>query len=247
MQISNVCLTLNEYPFIRYYSPNHHAPLGPLKPHASTRPPPPTEQSSRWRTNLARGGDARAFESVEGDYVAKVLAFFVQQNLDEYKKANPDFPKASDPPRPRGTLIITDRSMDATAPLLHEFTYQAMANDLLPIEDGTTYRYKFQTAVGAYEDKVATLSDLDSVWTDLRHMHMREAIDKLMADFNQFLQDNAGFKGYVQSVKAVTLVPCLIAFICREGAVNLNDMKDMLANLPQYQEQREKVSPALRC
>ncbi len=35
-------------------------------------------------------------------------------------------------------------------------------------------------------------------------------------------------------------------FIHREGAVNLNDMKDMLANLPQYQEQREKVSSALR-
>ena len=27
----------------------------------------------------------------------------------------------------------------------------------------------------------------------------------------------------------------------REGAANLNDMKDMLANLPQYQEQRDKV------
>jgi syntaxin-binding protein 1 len=27
-------------------------------------------------------------------------------------------------------------------------------------------------------------------------MHMREAIDKLMADFNKFIQDNAGFKGY---------------------------------------------------
>lgn len=26
-----------------------------------------------------------------------------------------------------------------------------------------------------------------------------------------------------------------------EGAANLNDMKDMLASLPQYQEQREKV------
>ncbi|KAJ8456753.1 hypothetical protein ONZ51_g11942 [Trametes cubensis] len=202
--ITNVCLTLNEYPYIR------------------TRPPPPAETASRWRTNLARGSDARAYESVEGDYVAKVLAFMVQQSLDEYKKTNPDFPKPSDPPRPRGTLIITDRSMDTFAPLLHEFTYQAMANDLLPIEDGTTYRYKFQTAVGAYEDKVATLSDADSVWTELRHMHMREAIDKLMADFNQFMQDNAGFKG--------------------EGAANLNDMKDMLANLPQYQEQREKFS-----
>jgi len=27
----------------------------------------------------------------------------------------------------------------------------------------------------------------------------------------------------------------------REGAVTLNDMKDMLASLPQYQEQREAV------
>ena len=29
-------------------------------------------------------------------------------------------------------------------------------------------------------------------------MHMREAIDKLMADFNRFLQENAGFQGCVQ-------------------------------------------------
>jgi syntaxin-binding protein 1 len=47
--------------------------------------------------------------------------------------------------------------------------------------------------VGAYEDKTATLSDADTVWTEVRHMHMREAIDKLMADFNKFMQENAGF------------------------------------------------------
>ena len=87
--------------------------------------------------------------------------------------------------------------MDMVAPFLHEFTYQAMANDLLPIEGGTKYMYKFQTAAGVYEDKSATLSDSDNVWTELRHMHMREAIDKLMTDFNNFMQENAGFKGYV--------------------------------------------------
>lgn len=43
-------------------------------------------------------------------------------------------------PRPRGILFITDRSMDLYAPFLHEFTYQAMVNDLLDIEDGETYR-----------------------------------------------------------------------------------------------------------
>jgi syntaxin-binding protein 1 len=58
------------------------------------------------------------------------------------------------------------------------------------------HRYKFQSSIGAYEDKTATLSDLDTVWTEVRHMHMREAIDKLMADFNKFIQENAAFKGY---------------------------------------------------
>ncbi|KAH7914602.1 Sec1-like protein [Hygrophoropsis aurantiaca] len=220
--IANLCITLNEFPFIRYYMPTHHQPLGPLQPNAQTRAPPPPEGSSRWRTNLARGDVARAYETADTEFVTKLLAFMVQQNLDEYKKTNPEFPKPADPPRPRGTLIITDRSMDTMAPLIHEFTYQAMCNDLLPIQDGTKYTYKFQSSVGTYEDKNAILSDADSVWTAVRHMHMREAIDKLMSDFNKFMEENAGFKG--------------------EGAASLNDMKDMLASLPQYQEQREKFS-----
>ncbi|KAF8552421.1 Sec1-like protein [Imleria badia] len=220
--ITNLCITLNEFPYVRYYFPSHHLPLGPLQPNAETRAPPPPEGSNRWRTNLARGDSARVYESADTEFVTKLLAFMVQRNLDEHKRTNPDFPKPSDPPRPRGTLIITDRAMDAVVPLIHEFTYQAMCNDLLPIDNGTKYTYKFQSSVGAYEDKTATLAETDTVWTTVRHMHMREAIDKLMADFNKFMEENAGFKG--------------------EGAASLNDMKDMLASLPQYQEQREKFS-----
>ena len=49
---------------------------------------------------------------------------------------------SSDPSaRQRATLVITDRSMDMLAPFIHEFTYQAMANDLLPIEGGTKYTF----------------------------------------------------------------------------------------------------------
>ena len=63
----------------------------------------------------------------------------MQALLEENKKANPDFAKPTQPPRQRATLIITDRSMDMLAPFIHEFTFQAMANDLLPIKDGTKY------------------------------------------------------------------------------------------------------------
>ena len=90
-KIANVCISLNEFPFIRYYLPPNHSPLGALKPHAATRPPPPSESSTRWRTNLARGADARAYESVESDHASKLLAFLVQKNLEEHKRANPDF------------------------------------------------------------------------------------------------------------------------------------------------------------
>jgi len=69
-------------------------------------------------------------------------------------------------------------------------------------------------------------------------MHMREAIDKLMADFNIFIQENAVFKGYSSCDHLLRLT---LKSVYSDGAANLNDMKDMLANLPQYQEQREKV------
>lgn len=72
--------------------PAHHHPLGPLKPHDQTRAPPPPEGSARWRTNLARGDAARAYEVADTEFVTKLLAFMVQQNLDDHKRAVPDFP-----------------------------------------------------------------------------------------------------------------------------------------------------------
>ena len=92
-KIANVCISINEFPYIRYYVPSHHEPLGALKPHEQTRAaPPPTDAASRWRTNLARGAQARAYEEADTDFCSKLLAFQVQRLLDEYKKQNPSFP-----------------------------------------------------------------------------------------------------------------------------------------------------------
>lgn len=154
--ILNICVALEEYPLVRYYLPSHHPPLGPFAPPPESQAPP-AESNGRWRTTLARGDAGRAEAEANSAYLSKLLAYMVQQELDEYKKVTPDFPvsypflhcltcfsyhilKKSDPGRPRGVLFITDRAMDTMAPFLHEFTYQAMCNDLLPIENGTRYR-----------------------------------------------------------------------------------------------------------
>jgi syntaxin-binding protein 1 len=71
--------------------PANHVPLGPLKPTESAQAPLPPDSSARWRTNLARGSEARAQEAVESDHATKLLACMVQQVLDEHKASNRDF------------------------------------------------------------------------------------------------------------------------------------------------------------
>ncbi|BFZ59705.1 syntaxin binding protein 1 [Saitoella coloradoensis] len=149
------------------------------------------------------------------------LAKSLQQQLDGYARTNPDFPPPS--PRPRGVFFVFDRSLDPYAPLLHEFTYQAMAQDLLPIQEGKKYVYEIKGTTGEMEEKEAEFSEEDTVWTSVRHMHMREAIDNLMSSFNKFVTENTNFTD-------------------SEKATSLNDMRDMLASLPEFQEMRDRFS-----
>ncbi|WVQ84830.1 hypothetical protein IAT38_006987 [Cryptococcus sp. DSM 104549] len=221
--ILNLLATVGENPYIRYYQPGHHQPLGPLAraaaEAAASQPAQSAPQSLRWRS--AMGGSSSRSPEVVGDHLSKKIAFQVQSDLDEYMTNNPEFPPNTG--RPRAVLFVVDRSIDPAAPLLHEFWYQAMANDLLKIEDGVHYKYKYTNTVGGIEDKVAELTDSDPVWVSVRHLHMKDAIDTLMTDFGKFAQEHAGFRGGA-------------------GQVNINDLKDMLASLPQFQTQREQFS-----
>lgn len=152
------------------------------------------------------------------------LTRFVQEELDEYAQFNPNFPAPTS--RPQGVLVITDRSMDLMAPLIHEFTYQAMAHDLLPIKDAekVTYHMKINEGTPAEEEKDMELHDRDKVWVDNRHRHMKDTIDKLMDDFHKFLNQNPNFTNENQNT------------------TSLNAIKDMLAGLPQFQEMKEAYS-----
>lgn len=85
--------------------------------------------------------------------------------------------------------------MDTFSPLLHEFTYQAMAHDLLPIKDGDKVTYKTTLNEGKdnEETKDMEIGEMDKVWVSYRHMHMKDLLGKLGEDFAKFRAANPQF------------------------------------------------------
>ncbi|KAK3379954.1 Sec1 family protein [Lasiosphaeria ovina] len=151
------------------------------------------------------------------------LARFVQKELDAYQSFDPNFSAPTSRPQP--VLVITDRSMDLVAPLVHEFTYQAIAHDLLPVKDGekVTYCVTFNEGTDKAEEKVMELAETDSLWIENRHRHMIHTIEKLGGDFKKFLESNAHFTK-------------------DSSQTTMNTIKAMMADMPEYTAMKELYS-----
>ncbi|KAJ5898098.1 hypothetical protein N7504_008386 [Penicillium tannophilum] len=148
------------------------------------------------------------------------LARFVQTELDQFAQFQRDFPPQTN--RPRGVLLIVDRSMDTFAPLLHEFTFQAMAHDLLPIKDGDKVTYKPVLHEGKEneEQKDMEIGEHDKVWVSYRHMHMKDLLGKLGEDFAKFRAANPQFAE-------------------DNDKTSVNTIKDMLGGLTEFTEGKD--------
>jgi len=114
------------------------------------------------------------------------------------------------------------------APLVHEFTYQAMAHDLLPLREipKVTFHMTINEGTAAAEEKDMEIVETDKVWVENRHRHMKDTIDKLMSDFNKFIAQNPSFTDQPDD----------------GNAPSLNAIRDMLAGLPQFQQMKEAYS-----
>ncbi|KAJ5312832.1 hypothetical protein N7508_003662 [Penicillium antarcticum] len=153
----------------------------------------------------------------EAGVMCSHLARFIQNEMDQFAQFQRDFPPQTN--RPRGVLIVVDRSMDLFAPLLHEFTYQAMVHDLLPIQDGDKVTYKTVINAGGKNEEVKEMEigEDDRVWVDYRHMHMKDVLGKLGEDFAKFRAANPQFAD-------------------DNAKQSVNTIKDMLAGLREFQE-----------
>eukprot|EP01114_Cavostelium_apophysatum_P002022 TRINITY_DN1176_c0_g1_i1.p1 TRINITY_DN1176_c0_g1~~TRINITY_DN1176_c0_g1_i1.p1 ORF type:complete len:627 (+),score=182.39 TRINITY_DN1176_c0_g1_i1:2117-3997(+) len=157
--------------------------------------------------------------------LTRTIASLVQEKLDVLMSKNPEYAQHCES-HDRATLLILDRSIDPIAPILHEFTYQAMVYDLLDIQNDH-YRYEATTNEGQTRGKEVIIGETDPLWPTLRHMHMAETMNWILDNFNDFIKENKASK--LTSNK--------------EGKVSsLKEVGEAMKHMPQFQEMLNKYS-----
>nr|BAE41375.1 unnamed protein product [Mus musculus] len=140
---------------------------------------------------------------------ASKLAQLVEKKLEDYYKIDE---KGLIKGKTQSQLLIIDRGFDPVSTVLHELTFQAMAYDLLPIENDT-YKYKTDG-----KEKEAVLEEDDDLWVRVRHRHIAvvlEEIPKLMKE--------------ISSTKKAT-----------EGKTSLSALTQLMKKMPHFRKQISK-------
>ncbi|KAM3241498.1 hypothetical protein ACQJBY_054421 [Aegilops geniculata] len=180
-----------------------------------------SQEFPRVHYRIAKTIDASTMTTLR-DMVPTKIAAGVWNYLSKYKTSIPEFPQTE-----TCELLIVDRSVDQIAPIIHEWTYDAMCHDLLCM-DGNKYVHEVSSKNGsASEKKEVLLEDHDPVWLELRHSHIADASERLHDKMTRFVLKNKAAQ--LQQARA-------------GGELSTRDLQKMVQALPQYTDQIDKLS-----
>jgi syntaxin-binding protein 1 len=145
----------------------------------------PTETQAVWCENRIVDGVASLCAALNefpfvrypaGNDLGASLAKEVNERVENLLNDDKQFWfHGSDQGGARATLLFLDRREDLAAPLLHEFTYQALVYDLLESRDNLI---RYETS-GDAKPKKALLNESDPLWVQFRHSHIAVVIERL--------------------------------------------------------------------
>nr|XP_021149454.1 syntaxin-binding protein 3 isoform X3 [Columba livia] len=148
------------------------------------------------------------YKSGPSDRASK-LAQLVEKHLENYYKTDE---RSQIKAKTHSQLIIIDRGFDPVSTVLHELTFQAMAYDLLPIENDT-YKYKSEGPAG--KEREAILEEDEELWAKIRHKHIADVIEEIP----KLLKE-------VASKKKAT-----------EGKLSISALSQLMKKMPHYRKE----------
>lgn len=157
--------------------------------------------------------------------LCELIADEFQNQIDNYARLNHDYPPPSIQGKPRSILLICDRTLDLFAPLLHEFTYQAMAMDIVEsLEKTGKFRYKSENEMGEINEvEVELENEDDDDWVNLRHLHIIESSELIVNKISELIKNN----------------PLLID---RSKATTSSDLMHVVAHLKGFDKERKQIT-----
>ncbi|XP_015248792.1 PREDICTED: syntaxin-binding protein 3 [Cyprinodon variegatus] len=138
---------------------------------------------------------------------AKTLAELVDDKLSKHYELDDSGKKKEKTP---AQLLIVERGFDPVSPILHELTYQAMAYDLIDIQNDT---YKYKSKDGS--EKQALLNEDDMLWVKLRHKHIAEVSEQIPK--------------MVKEISASKKQP--------DGKITISNLAQMMKKMPSFRKQ----------
>eukprot|EP00980_Cylindrotheca_fusiformis_P017848 scaffold5653_cov147-Cylindrotheca_fusiformis.AAC.10 len=165
--------------------------------------------------------------------ICSSLASIFKSRMDKFVAANPDWwyhgsgnSGKQSTELERSTILLLDRASDCLTPLMHDFTYQAMVQDLLTLDgDKITVEVESADNPDKYDNKDVLLNDKDKLWVELRGKHIAEVIEILSTRISETVNSGSGN-----------------ALGGTGKDVSLSELASALKALPEYREVMAKLS-----